>query len=148
MRKNKIILLSILLILLIIIAVIDIGKRTNKISEQKAKINAYNELGASLSEFQKEYEAFKKPILPKTELVNFADDLKVMAKKSNTVLTIIENEPYFEHFTIKIDASYTDLLKFLNNLGKSPYPVQLISFDIQRDGKKFTTTINSQLFSQ
>lgn len=148
MLKNKILPLSILLILLIIIAVIDISKRVNRIAEQKTQINAYNELSASLSEYRKEYDALKKPILPKTELANFADDLKTMAKKSNATLTIVNNETYFEHFTISIDASYTDLIKFLNNLNGSPYPVQMASFDIQRNGKKFTTIINGQLFSQ
>ena len=148
MRKNKILYLLILLILLIIIAVIDIGKRVDKITEQKTAISAYNELSASLSKYKEEYGALKKPILPKTELANFADDLKAMAKKSNATLTIINNETYFENFTINIDASYVDLVKFLNNLSKSPYPVQLASFDIQRNGKKFTTIINGQLFSQ
>lgn len=148
MLKNKILPLSILLILLIIIAVADISKRVGKITEQKKQINAYNELKTSLSEYQKEYGALKKPILPKSELANFADDLKTLAKKSNATLTIINNEVYFEHFAISIDASYTDLIKFLNNLSKSPYPVQLTSFDIQRNNKKFTTIINGQLFSQ
>ena len=148
MLKNKILPLSILLILLIIIAVVDIGKRVDRITEQKTQINAYNELKTSLSEYQKEYGTLKKPILPKSELANFADDLKTMAKKSNVTLTITNNEAYFEHFTINIDASYTDLIKFLNNMSKSPYPVQLTSFDIQRNGKKFTTIINGRLFSQ
>lgn len=148
MRKNKILPLLILLILLIIIAAVDISKRVRRITEQKTEINAYNELGAALSEYRKEYETLKKPILPKTELADFADDLQTMAKKSNAILTIINNEAYFEHFTISIDASYTDLIKFLNNLNRSPYPVQMASFDIQRNGKKFTTIINGQLFSQ
>ena len=148
MHKNKILLLSIVLILLIIIIGIDVGKRIGDVLEQKAKINSYEDIGASLSKLQKEYEELKKPILPKTELSNFADDLKAMAKKSDAELNIINNEAYFEDFTISVTATYANLLKFLDNLSKSRYAIQSESFDIQREGQKFITTIHGRLSSQ
>lgn len=148
MHKNKILLLLIVLILLIIIIGVDVGKRISKVLEQKAEINSYRNIDTSLSELQKEYEELKKPVLPKTELSNFANDLKAMAEKSGAKLNIINSEVYFENFAISVTATYADLLKFLNNLSKSRYAVQLESFDIQREDLKFITTIHGRLFSQ
>jgi hypothetical protein len=68
------------------------------------------------------------------------------SSKFGSEIAPTDNQPGFIRLEMNLSGSYSDLISFIKEVERSGYFINLLNFDIVRQGDKFNALINSEVF--
>ncbi len=149
--------------MIIVLLSYDIGRRALMIQgytkELRARVDASLAISSLKTDFElaKPYFSVLENILPiRDSLISFPKDISFVAQKnkisaavsfgSETASTVAT--PGFVNFSMVLEGSYDDILKFMAEVERGKYVIDWASVDFSFNKKNYTGTISGRVFSQ
>lgn len=141
----------------------DIGRRAEMIQgytkELRARVDASLAISSLKTDFEvaKPYFSVLENILPiRDQLISFPKDISFVAQKNKisaavsfgTETAATASAPGFVNFSMVLEGSYDDILKFMKEVEHGKYVIDWANVDFSFNKKNYTGTISGRVFSQ
>lgn len=146
---------------LLVILGFDIGSQTQKIRTQRESLVNRTQSVSTLANLQNDFNESQKylsaleNILPtRDQLIDFPRELEIAARNQNLGFGFSfgnekspsNSEPGATTFSVTLQGTQTQIFNFVRFLEQSRFLISFSTFDMNRSGERFNTTIRGEVF--